>query len=106
MFLKKHQLLIFSIFIAPRIIIASIYKYLNEPMKLLWSASMKMNTVHVNDVIASIWDFYNKSDTVGEIYNIVDDSNTTQGSLTEILCDIFNIKHEFWGSIKSNFVKV
>jgi hypothetical protein len=54
----NHFLLIACKFLflpAPRIVIAALYKHLNEKMKLLWTPTMKMNTVHVSDVVAAMW---------------------------------------------------
>lgn len=43
---------------------------------------------------------------VHQIYNVVDDNDTTQGYITEIVSDIFNIKHDYWGNKLSNIAKV
>lgn len=90
----------------PRIIIAALYKYLHETMKLLWNDAMRLNTVHVSDVVSAIWQLAQTSKAISEIYNIVDDSNSTQGSISDILADIFSITVDYWGIVMSNLTKV
>jgi nucleoside-diphosphate-sugar epimerase len=41
--------------IMPRIVTAAAYQVLGEPMNFLWGADLKINTVHVDDVINAIW---------------------------------------------------
>ena len=90
----------------PRIIIAAIYKHLNETMKLLWNEAMRLNTVHVEDVCDAIWFLANNSAAAGEVYNIVDDSEATQGTISNILVDIFNISVDYFGIVMSNLTKL
>lgn len=42
----------------------------------------------------------------GEVYNLVDDGNTTQGLVTNIVSDIFDINHDYWGNTLSKIAKV
>jgi nucleoside-diphosphate-sugar epimerase len=91
--------------LTPRIIIASLYKDLKTNMKLLWTPSMKINTVHVSDVVAAMWQLGNDPAAAGEIVNIVDDSQSTQGSITDVLCEIFKITADYWGVTLSNLAK-
>jgi len=37
--------------IAPRLIIGAVYRQLNEEMSFLWTKDLKLNTVHVTDVV-------------------------------------------------------
>lgn len=90
----------------PRIVIAAIYKYLNETMKLLWNDTMRLATVHVNDVCGAIWKLASSEKANREIYNIVDDSESTQGSISNILADIFSINIDYFGIVMSNLTKV
>lgn len=92
--------------LTPRIIIAALYKYLNEPMKLLWNEKMMMNTIHVTDVVAGMWELIRNPKTNKEIINLVDDSQTSQGLITDLLCDIFNIKSDYFGITLSNATKL
>lgn len=75
-------------------------------MKLLWNESLKLHTIHVKDVVAAIWYLAQNPKARGEIYNLVDDSDTTQGSLSEILAEIFGINIDYWGVTMSNLTKV
>lgn len=90
----------------PRIIIAAIYKHLNETMKLLWNDAMKISTVHVDDVCAAAWELSTNPKANREIFNIVDDAESTQGSISEILAEIFSINIDYFGIVMSNLTKV
>ncbi|XP_063909515.1 uncharacterized protein LOC135127114 [Zophobas morio] len=90
--------------LTPRIIVASIYKHLGETMKLLWNSDLKINTIHVVDVCRAIWFTCTRDDTLGQIYNVVDDGDSSQGSLCTILSDLFSIKTEFCGNVVSAVV--
>lgn len=86
--------------------IAALYKYLDEPMKLLWNESMKLNTVHVSDVVAAAFELANNTIANRQCYHIVDDSQSSQGSISKLLADIFNIKVDYWGVLLSSITKV
>lgn len=101
----KTNYLFFSL-VAPRIIIAAIYKYLRDPMKLLWDEAVKLSTVHVVDVAVAMWELARNPVAINQIYNVVDDSQSTQGSVTNILADIFKIKVDYLGAFLSNIAKV
>lgn len=92
--------------LTPRILIAGIYKYLNETMKLLWTGTMKMNVVHVEDVCGALWELIQNEQTAGETINVCDDSDATQDTITELLADIFGIKFDYWGIVMSNMTKI
>lgn len=91
--------------ITPRIVIAAVYTYLNTTMKLLWTKELVVNTVHVSDVASAIWFLANNEKGAGQIVNVVDDSKSTQGTITNLLCSIFNIEHDYLGSILSKLAK-
>lgn len=93
-------------YLTPRIIIAALYKYLGETMKLLWDEKLKLNTVHVLDAVTAIWQLSQSSKATGEIYNVVDDSSSTQGSISNILAGIFSINIDYWGVVMSNITKM
>jgi len=86
--------------ITPRIICAAIYKTLNETMEFLWNEDLKINTVHVTDVVAALWHL-TQNGKVGDIYNLADSNDTTQGSAGKILEAIFKIKTDYMGTVKS-----
>jgi len=86
--------------ITPRMICAAVYKSLSEKMEFLWDKDLKMNTVHVRDVVHAIWHLLNKGKS-GSVYNLADESDTTQGSIASCLENIFGIKTGFLGYMKS-----
>lgn len=79
---------------------------MNETMKLLWNEWMKMNTVHVDDVVAAAFALAQNPLAKRQCYNIVDDSQSTQGTISSILANIFNIKVDYLGERLSNLSKV
>ncbi|KAJ8316614.1 hypothetical protein KUTeg_005833, partial [Tegillarca granosa] len=76
-----------------------------RPAIMLWTKDLNMNTVHVNDLCRAVWHLCNNR-KLGETYHVVDTGNTTQGRISELVSEIFNINHEFLGSIFSNLAKV
>lgn len=91
---------------APRIVVAALYKYMGEPMKLLWNQAMKLNTVHVDDVTNAAIELAMSPKANHQCYNIVDDTESTQGTISNILTDIFDIKVDYWGIAVSKLAKV
>nr|CAD7461895.1 unnamed protein product [Timema tahoe] len=91
--------------IAPRLVIGAVYKHLGEMMKLLWNRDLKMNTVHVTDLCQAIWHLATREDTLGQVYNIVDKGDTTQGTISNLVSEIFNINHDYWGKALSTVCK-
>lgn len=75
-------------------------------MKLLWNESMKLNTVHVDDVVAAAFELAIDPRANYQCYNIVDDAQSTQGTISNILADIFHIKVDYWGVVMSSITKV
>jgi len=86
--------------VTPRLITGAVYKELKETMEFLWDKDLKINTVHVYDVAAALW-FLTSSGNAGEIYNLADENDTTQGSVNSILEKMFGIKTDFMGNMKS-----
>jgi hypothetical protein len=41
--------------VATRLVIGRVYKKLDEEMKLLWNKDLKLNTVHIHDVVRACW---------------------------------------------------
>lgn len=79
---------------------------MNETMKLLWNESMKMSTVHVDDVVAAAFTLAQNPLASKQCFNVVDDSQSTQGTISSVLANIFNIKVDYWGECLSNLSKV
>ena len=73
----------------PRVVIAAAYKQLEEKMKFLWGASLKMSTVHVVDVCRGLWHLAGEAGVVGSTYNLADKGNTTQGKVCDMLASLF-----------------
>lgn len=88
---------------ATRLIIAVLYEHLNPTMILLWNDSMKINTVHVDDVVAAAFSLARNPEAYKECYNLVDVSKSTQGTISDVLAQIFGIKNSYWGVTLSNF---
>jgi len=91
--------------LSPRIICGVVYKHIGEKMKFLWDEKLKINTVHVRDVAKALWHLSQKGQ-LGAIYNLVDKSDTDQGSFNDILAKICGIDIGYHGSIMSNLAKV
>jgi len=86
--------------LTPRIICGAVYKKLGEKMEFLWDEKLRINTVHVRDVVRALW-FLTTNGTVGEVYNLADESDSNQGNISEIIAGLFGIKYDFMGNIKS-----
>ncbi|XP_064387862.1 dTDP-D-glucose 4,6-dehydratase-like [Halichondria panicea] len=92
--------------LTPRLVIAAVYRHLGEKMKLLWSEELRMNTVHVSDVSRGLWLLGTTGGGKGEVYNMVDAGETTQGVITQLVSELFAIKASYFGSILSNLAKL
>ncbi|XP_072173977.1 dTDP-4-dehydro-6-deoxy-D-allose reductase-like [Diadema setosum] len=91
--------------LTPRLIIGAVYRQLGEKMELLWSADLNMSTVHVDDLCRAIW-HVSQLEGSGEVYNVVDKSHSTQGTISELVCSIFDIQHCYFGTMVSNFARL
>mmetsp|Transcript_34698 Transcript_34698/g.97837 ORF Transcript_34698/g.97837 Transcript_34698/m.97837 type:complete len:369 (+) Transcript_34698:107-1213(+) len=87
-------------YVMPRLIIGAVYKQLNEKMKLLWDGSLKLNTVHVDDVVRALWHLKDNGKS-GDIYNLADSGDTSQEDITKYVAKLYGIKYEFLGWMKS-----
>lgn len=65
-----------------------------------------MNTVHVRDVCRAVWTLGRHPEANKQVYNAVDDANSTQGALAELVSDIFKIQHDYYGTAISTLAKV
>jgi len=90
--------------VTPRLVIGAIYKESGEKMELLWSGSLKLNTVHVNDVCRAIWHLTNHGNNRA-IYNLCDKNETDQGKVNALLEEVYGIKTAFLGKAKSSVAK-
>jgi len=88
----------------PRIIVGAVYTKLKETMKLLWSADLRLNTVHVDDVVRAIWHCAQNVNGPA-VFNLADSADTSQGSLNKILGTVFGIETGFVGTAMSTLAK-
>lgn len=89
----------------PRIICGAAYKQMGEKMKFLWSDDLRVNTVHVRDVVKAIC-HVGKHASNGAIFNLADKGSTDQGKVAEILGSVFGIKTGFYGGLMSNMARM
>eukprot|EP01062_Namystynia_karyoxenos_P042561 TRINITY_DN31141_c0_g1_i3.p1 TRINITY_DN31141_c0_g1~~TRINITY_DN31141_c0_g1_i3.p1 ORF type:complete len:288 (+),score=76.83 TRINITY_DN31141_c0_g1_i3:284-1147(+) len=76
----------------PRLLCAA--SYIDSPerrMISLYSDDLRTHTCHVEDAAGCIWHL-TSAGRDREIYNIVDDGDTTQGKLNEIITEVFPIE--------------
>ncbi|KAI9487954.1 hypothetical protein BDB00DRAFT_83521 [Zychaea mexicana] len=99
--------------LTPRLIIGRVYKHLNEEMKLLWSKDLKLNTVHVDDVVRATWhaakwyvDTGKKPEDDTPFFNLADKQDTDQETINKHLRDIFGIETGYHGTVVSSFAKL
>ena len=91
--------------LTPRLIIGAVYKQLGEKMKLLWTKDLRMSTVNVKDVARAVWFLCEKGE-LSSIYNVADKSESTQGTISDLVCQVFNIEYDFAGSVISNMARL
>ncbi|KXS16630.1 NAD(P)-binding protein [Gonapodya prolifera JEL478] len=102
--------------ITPRLIMGAIYRQLAQEMKLLWTASLKINTVHVSDVVRALWWVAATGDEKGgrkgavvgggEVYNLADGGDSNQETINTHIRSIFGITTGYQGTIISSFAKL
>lgn len=97
---------------------ARVYQYLEEEMKWLWTKDLRVNTVHITDVVRALFDIADwyaakgkanwDEKTMGKtpIFNVVDHGKTCQGTMAEIIGQLFGIKTGFQGQIISTFARL
>ena len=71
---------------APRLVTAACYRQLQEKMKLLWTEDLRMNTVHVVDVVRGLWLLGTTGGDKGEIYNMADKGETSKCLIVRARC--------------------
>ncbi|XP_065886114.1 uncharacterized protein [Dysidea avara] len=91
--------------LTPRLIIGAVYAHLKEKMKLLWTKDLRMNTVHVIDVCRALWHL-TEHGVVGGVYNLVDKGDTSQGKVTSLISELFQTRHDYFGTVLSNLAKL
>ncbi len=107
-----------SQFIATALCMARVYQHLQEEMKWLWSRDLRVNTVHIDDVVRGLWAVaawyaagqagWDPATMGGRIptFNMVDEGHTSQGIMAALIGDIFDIETGFQGTIISTFARL
>jgi len=80
--------------LTPRLIIGSVYKESQESLKSLYSKDLRVNTVHVRDVVRALWFLTNHGNS-GSIWNLADKNDTDQGKINAWLEVLYGIKTKF-----------
>jgi len=83
---------------------ALIYKALGEKMKVMWDGGLKANTINVYYVCRAIIYAIVKCQK-GDLFNLVDDNDSDQNKIHQILKEIFKINIECVGSIRSYLMR-
>ena len=101
-------------FLARCLCLARVYQELGRELKWLWTKELRINTVHVLDVCnvawkAAEWCTANPvtphSTMADRAFNVVDEGDTRQETLSTIVSKIFNIETGFQGSFVSQFAR-
>jgi nucleoside-diphosphate-sugar epimerase len=107
-----------SQFVATALSMARVYQHHEEEMKWLWTKDLRVNTVHISDVARGLFDvadWYSvggkrnwDEQTMGKIptFNMVDQGQTSQGTMAEIIGQLFGIKTGFQGQLISTFARL
>jgi len=90
--------------LTPRLIVGSVYKESGETLKSLYTKDLKVNTVHVRDVVKALWFLTNHADC-GSVWNLADKNDTDQGKMNKWLEEIFGIKTKFLGAVEMTGAK-
>lgn len=106
-----------SQWVATGLCMARVYQHIEEEMKWLWTKDLRTNTAHIHDVTRALWDIAvwydqgkNKWDkaSMGPVptFNVVDKGATSQGTLADIIGQIFKIETGFQGQLVSTFARL
>nr|ODN93321.1 hypothetical protein L203_00592 [Cryptococcus depauperatus CBS 7841] len=116
--------------VIPRVVAGHVYQYLNEEMKFLYNSDLRINTVHSADISQALYllSLYllktpypsilstsplisfsftppSSSDIRLPLFNIVDKSDSTQGSLAKVVAETWGIKFGFLNSTVATLVQ-
>ncbi|KAJ9157794.1 NAD dependent epimerase/dehydratase [Pleurostoma richardsiae] len=106
-----------SQWVATALCMARVYQAQKEEMKWLWSKDLRTNTVHIHDVSRALWAIaawydagkagWNEG-SMGKTptFNVVDKGTTTQGTVADLIGQIFDIKTGFQGQVISMFARL
>eukprot|EP00937_MAST-01D_sp_MAST-1D-sp2_P003259 g3259.t1 len=93
----------------PRIVCAAAYVELREKMKFLWNGKMRLNTVHVADVVAAAWAAATAPRAAlpaPPVLNLADAGDTDQKDVNAALGRLFGIETGFHGKLLSNIARL
>ena len=90
-----------------------------ETLKWLWSSDLRTNTLHVEDCATAMWDAaswraandklpapHTSPNPNHLIFNVVDRGATSQGTVAEIIKQIFGIETGFQGTLVNTFARL
>ncbi|KAI0116943.1 hypothetical protein F4814DRAFT_439493 [Daldinia grandis] len=106
-----------SQWVATALCMARVYQAMGEDMKFLWTKDLYTNTAHIDDVTRALWSvaaWYNagkanwdeKSMGPTPTFNVVDKGTTNQGTIAEIIGQVFGIETGFQGQLLSNLARL
>lgn len=106
-----------SQWVATALCMARVYQHIQGEMKWLWTKDLRTNTAHIDDVTRALWDIAAWYDAgkagwdegaMGKkhIFNVVDKSVTCQGTMSNIIGDLFKIETGFQGQLISTFARM
>ncbi|KAI5867079.1 hypothetical protein GGS23DRAFT_593811 [Durotheca rogersii] len=106
-----------SQWVATALCMARVYQALNEEMKWLWTKDLRTNTAHIDDVTRALWavagwydagkaNWDEKSMGPVPIFNVVDKGVTNQGTIANIIGQVFGIETGFQGQLLSNLARL
>jgi len=85
--------------LTPRLIVGSIYRETGERMESLYTAGLKVNTVHADDVAKALHFLLTKGNN-SAVYNLADPNDTDQGKIHKLLEGLYGIKTDFVNALK------
>lgn len=86
-----------------------------EALKWLWGPELRTNTIHVEDVVRGLWmsaDWRATNDSLPSapndkiVFNMVDKGATTQGTMANIIKQIFGIETGFQNTLVNTFARL
>jgi nucleoside-diphosphate-sugar epimerase len=83
--------------LTPRLMTGSVYKETGKTMETLYTKHLRLNTVHVKDVVKAIWFLTSKGES-GSVWNLADKNDTDQAKINHLLEAIYGIKTGFLNS--------
>ena len=104
-------------FLARGLCLARVYQSKNEDMKWLYRGGLRINTVHVHDVCSAAWEAAKWAEQTppespelsanagGRVFNIVDNGDTSQQDMAQVIGAIFKIQTGFQNALINTFAK-